>query len=74
MSKPWDVKKLDEDLYNSLQFTDKRCCPHCNEDNKFIIQRDSGTLMHDGYHFFKRHKEIYSCKNCHGYFSTSDDY
>ena len=74
MSKPWVVSKLDENLYNSLVYTDKANCPHCLTDNKFIIQKDDGTLVHDGSNFFKRQKEIWSCKNCHNYWATTDDY
>jgi hypothetical protein len=77
MSYPGNVKKLDESYYDSLVFTEKTNCPHCDAgffETHITQQGDVErhyTMEGDFFHTFK---EIRACKSCKKDFASTDGF
>ncbi len=77
MSLPGFPTKLDESYYNSLVFTNKTNCPHCDADyfKTHVIQQGPVeacyTMEGDFFHTFK---EIRVCKSCKKDFASTDGF
>ena len=77
MSLPNFPSKLDELYYDSLVFTNKINCPHCDAglfQTHVIQQGDVETIYTMEGDFFHSFKEIRVCEICKQEFATTDGF